>query len=443
MRTLRFLTGWFAAGLLLAGTAPLSAEVWTAAQAVDTALSHSPDAALARARVEAAEALITQARAAWYPQLSLSGRYTETNSPMMAFGSILNQRAFNFGLDFNHPGRIDNLNVTGTVAYNLYSGGRASAGRTAAEAGTRAAEQDLRAAQHQLAAEAVKALLNLRKAREAVGAVEAGVRAYEAAVANARLRFAAGQMLKADLLSLEVQLAQTRETLTLTRHGAALAAQAFQFVLGLEPVPAESIELAPEDPALAALTAPEGGDFSARPELAGVHERVRAAEAMVAAARGARRPTVNAFASYQYDQGWQLDRHADSWLAGLSVDVNVFDGGQTTGKIRQAAAELAQAKEMLRKVQLGLALEVQQARLAHASARERLAVSAQVVAQAEESAALSRARFEKGALLTADLIGVESRLLEARMRRTVAEADERIALTELRRALGLPPLGQP
>jgi outer membrane protein len=56
---------------------------------------------------------------------------------------------------------------------------------------------------------------------------------------------------------------------------------------------------------------------------------------------------------------------------------------------------------------------------------------------------LSRARFEQEALLTADLIGVEGRLLEARLRRTIAAADERLALVELRRALGLDPLPQP
>ena len=425
---------------LLAGATPGLAVVWTAAQAVETALRQSPDAAMAHQRVEVAEAMIAQARAAWYPQLSLAGRYTATNSPQVAFGAILNQRAFNFGLDFNHPGQIDNLNVSGTVAYNFYSGGRATAGRTAAEAGARAAEQDLQVARHQLAAEAVKTLLALRKAREAVTAVEAGVRAYEAAVANSRLRFDAGQVLKADLLSLEVQLAQTRETLSATRHGAALAARAFLFVLGLEPTAGETIELAPDDAVLAALTAPAGDDVSSRPELAGLKERVRAAEAMVEAARGARRPAVNAFASYQYDEGWKLGRHGDSWLAGVAVDVNLFDGGQTAGKIRQASAELAQAREMQRKVRLALGLEVEQARLAHADARERLAVSAQAVAQAEESASLSRARFEKGALLAADLIGVESRLIETRMRRTAAEADERIALIELRRALGVPPL---
>ena len=427
---------------LLFASATLHAEPWTLDRAVATALEHSPDARVARARADGAQALVEQAGAAWLPQVSLSGRYTDTNSPMMAFGSILNQRAFNFGLDFNHPGQIDNLNATGTVAYNLYSGGRATAGRTAAKAGAAAADLDFRAAQQQLATEVVKAALNLRKSREAVTAIEGGVRAYDAAVAVARARFDAGQMLKADLLSLEVQFAQTRESLSAARHGAALAARAFQFVLGLEPTDAP-IELVDDDPALARLTVPDTHDFSQRPELLGLKARIEAAEAMLRAARGGRQPNINAFASYQYDHGWKLDHGADSWLAGVSVDLNVFDGGQTSGKIRLSSAKLTQVREMLRKATLGIGLEVEQARLAHDDARERLSVSAQATAQAAESAALSRARFEKGALLTADLIGVESRLIEAQMRHAFAAADERIAIADLRRALGLPILPTP
>ncbi len=436
MTRIRFL---FALSMAALGLASVHAQPWTIQRAVTTALEHSPDARIAQARADAAEALVTQAQSAWMPQLSFSGRYTDTNSPMMAFGSILNQRAFNFALDFNHPGEIDNLNATGTVAYNLYSGGRASAGRMAARAGSEAASLELRAAQNQLAAEVVKAALNLRKAREAVIAVEGGVRAYEAAVNAAEARFEAGQLLKADLLSLQVQLAQTREALSSARHGAALAARAFQFVLGLD-ASNDPVELAERDSTFAALAAPDSADFSRRPDLVAMGARVRAAESMIEAARAGRRPNVNAFASYQYDQGWKLDRHGDSWLAGVAVDLNVFDGGQTTGKVRQAKAELAQAKEGLRKMTLGVALEVEQARLAHEDAVERLAVTARAVEQAEESASLSRARFEKEALLTADLIGVESRLLEAKLRRTVAAADERMALVDLRRALGLDPI---
>jgi outer membrane protein TolC len=64
-------------------------------------------------------------------------------------------------------------------------------------------------------------------------------------------------------------------------------------------------------------------------------------------------------------------------------------------------------------------------------------VSRRQVAQAEESARLSRERFSAGALLSAELIGVESRLAEARVQLAQTIAAERVALAELRLALGL------
>lgn len=425
--------------VLLAIAPAAWAETWTLERAVATALASSPDARIAQARIDAAQAVVTQAQAAWLPQLSFSSRYTQTNSPMVAFGSILNQRAFHFGLDFNHPGRIDDLNATGTLAYNLYSGGRATAMRSAARSGADAAMHDWRATRHRLAAEVVKAALNVRKAREAVTTLERGVEALATAVRVAEARFDAGELLKADLLSLQVQLAQTREALTTTRHGAKLAERAFLFALGIESS-AEPVEFADADPDLLSLHEPPSDDFSRRPELVGLQSRLDAAEAMVRAARAGRRPTVNAFANYQYNQGWRLDRHADSWLGGVALELPLFDGGQTTGRIRQAAAELQQVKEMVRQTTLAIGLEVERARLELASATERLAVSARAVEQAEESASLSRARFQQEALLSSDLLGVESRLLEAKLRHVVASADERIAIVELRRAVGLEPL---
>jgi len=427
-----------AVSLALCALVPsLRAEVWTLDKALAAAEAQSPDAKIARHRIEGARAMIDQANAAWMPQVMIQGRYTQTNSSMMAFGSILNQRAFTYALDFNHPGRVDDLNASGTVAYNVYAGGRARAGREAARAGTRAAEQDLQAVRNQLGAEVLRSYLNIRKAREAVLALEAGVKAYEAGISAARARYDAGQLLKADLLSLEVQLAQTREMLSSARHGESLARRAFLFVLGQEGT-ATSVEIAQEDPSVSRVMAPDTHDFSRRPELLGLAEREKAAEAMVRVARGGRQPTVNAFASYQYSQGWQLDAHADGWMAGLTLDLNVWDGGQTSGKVRQSLAELSQVREMMRKVSLGIGLEVEQARLTHEDCLERLSVSEQAVAQAEEAAALSRARFEKGSLLAAELIGVESRLMEVRMRRTIALADERSSLADLRRAVGLP-----
>ena len=87
-----------------------------------------------------------------------------------------------------------------------------------------------------------------------------------------------------------------------------------------------------------------------------------------------------------------------------------------------------------------LDLEVEQARLDLKAADERLEVSGKAVEQAEESAGLTRNRFEQGLALSTQLIDSESALVAARVRRAEAEADRRIAIAALRKALALPQL---
>ena len=98
------------------------------------------------------------------------------------------------------------------------------------------------------------------------------------------------------------------------------------------------------------------------------------------------------------------------------------------------------AREEQRKLRLALDLEVEQARLDLKAANERLAVTEQVVAQASESAGLTRARFEQGAALSTQLIDAETALVAARVRRAEAEADRQIAIAAVRKALALPQL---
>ncbi len=409
---------------------------WTLASAVAEAQAASPDAAIVRERVNAARAMLAQATAADWPRLSLSAGYMQTDNPMHAFGTILGQGAFNSGIDFNHPGRVDNFNATVTLGYNLYSGGRAGAKKAAARDIVEAAGLGQAAALEQLAAEVARAYFHIRQTRENVGAMEAAASAMEASHRVAELRFEAGQLLRSEALNLKVQLVRTRERLLEARHQAELADRYFLFLLGREGT--DSVVLAQSDDSADAFAAPDAPSAANRAELQGMRRRVAAAEKNLAAVRRARLPTVNAFASYQHDQGWRRDGDGRSWMAGIQAEVALFDGPLTPGRISQAQAEVAQARAELRRLELSLGLELEQARLAHQLAREQLAVTSTLVAQADEAARISRERFEQGALLTAELIGVETRLTEARMRRTVALANERIAVVEFRRASGLP-----
>jgi len=67
---------------VLSAGVSLHATVWTVEEAVATALRQNPDTQAAQHRIEAAQAMITQADSAWMPHLALSSRYMETNTSM-------------------------------------------------------------------------------------------------------------------------------------------------------------------------------------------------------------------------------------------------------------------------------------------------------------------------------------------------------------------------
>jgi len=177
-----------------------------------------------------------------------------------------------------------------------------------------------------------------------------------------------------------------------------------------------------------------------RVELAAAHHRERAAQEQVSGAKGSYLPRVNAFGSLDYDYGWKYQNGGGSYTAGALLQWDLWDGKLTRAKVREANANLESTREEERKLRLALDLEVERARLDLNAANERLSVTDQVVAQAAESASLTRARFEQELTLPTELIDAETALVNARVRRAEAEADRQIAIAAVRKALALPQL---
>lgn len=409
-------------------------EPWTLERALEQALSYNPDARLARHRIAAAQAGLEQANAAYWPRLQFQSSYLRTDNPMMVFGSILNQRAYSSSLNFNDVPDVDDLNARGLVTVPLYAGGRNKAGRAVAKANTEASKQDNEAVRNALGLEVARAFYTVLKTRAFVRAAEATVTSYQTNVAIANKRLSGGTLLKTDVLDMEVRLAQAREDLVRAGNAQALALRAMRNLLGIE---TGEFEVADRGPA---LTAPDSGDFSRRPEMAAARHRERAAEEQVRGTQGGYLPRVSAFGGLDYDYGSRFGRGAGSYTAGALLQWDIWDGNLTRAKVLEARANLDSAREEQRKLQLALDLEVQQAQLDLKAARERLAVTEQAVAQAQESASMTRARFEQGMALSTQLMDAETALIGARVRRAEAEADEHIAIASLRKALALPQL---
>ena len=411
------------------------AEPWTFEQAIGFAVTNSPDARIAQQRIAAARAGLDQANAAVWPKLQFQSSYAWTDNPMMAFGAILNQRSFSPALDFNGVPSTDNLNVRGLVTAPLYAGGQIRAGRSAARASSQAAQLEAEAVRNAITFEVARAFHTIQKTREFVRAADAAVHAYEQNVALARKRHAGGALLKADLLDVEVRHAQAREDLVRARNAHALAERALRNLLGLE---GGDFTVADGAPDLAAPGAQE--PVAERPELLAMQQRERAADAAVRGARGGYLPKVSAFGSLDYDKGWETGGDGTSYAAGALVQWDAWDGRLTRAKVSEARANLEAVQEETRKLRLAIDLEIEQARLNLDEASERLAVTETAITQARESVELTRARFEQGLALATQLIDAETALTNARVRRAEAEADRRIAVAALRRAIGLPQL---
>jgi len=411
-----------------------AAEPWTLGRALDYALAHNPDARIARQRIAAAQAGLEQANSTFWPRFQVLSGYTRTDNPMMAFGSILNQRSYSSSLNFNDVPSVDDLNAQGIVTVPLYAGGRNVAGQRAAKANTEAAKQESAAVCNELGFEVSRAFHTVLKTRRFIQAALAAVNSYETNVAVAGKRLEGGTLLKSDVLDMEVRLAQAREDLVRARNANTLAERALRNLLGIEGGDFIVANAAPP------VSAPPSGDCSQRPELAAAREHESAAQAQVRVTKSGYQPRVNAFGSLDYDYGWVNRGDGKNYTAGVMAQWDLWDGFLTRSKAREAEAHLESAREEQRKLRLALDLEVEQARFALKDADERLAVSGKAVEQAEESASLTRNRFEQGLALATQLIDCETALLAARVRRAEAESDRRIAIAALRKALAWPQL---
>ena len=407
--------------------------VWTARQAVNFALSHSPDSQVAIQRIEAARAMVDQVKSGYYPQIGLSADYSQTNNPMYSFGNILNQGKFDQSIDFNDPGRTDDLNLRAALQYRFYNGGRDLAGVEAAEAGVAVSEMQQVAVHSRLGFEVVRTFHAIAQAMEMLETYQASVKAIGASLVVARARYEAGDLLKADLLNIEVQESMARENLLLAEHSLDLSRKAFLNLLGLSEGQV-FIDSSQESEQLL----PEERSYKERPELKAIDGQIRAAEAELRVAQGGLYPTVDGLAHYQFDGGLVLNGSGNSWMGGLRVNYPLFTGGKTEADIVKARAIIARLTAEKKKLELALDFEVKQAELACRQAEQRLQVTGKMSEQALESARLSRIRFKEGVILASDLMDIETRLTEAQVRQTVARSAIRVAVADLRRATGLP-----
>jgi outer membrane protein TolC len=407
-------------------------KIWTAQQAVAFAIAGNPDSTMAQKRIEQAIAAATLSKAVNYPLVNVSSEYGQTNNPMYSFGNILNQGAFDNSLDFNDPGRTDNLQLKAQVNYRLYNGGRDQADQTAANANINISQTDLTAVHQRLGFEVVKTFQAIIQAEEMVTVREAALASITAALEVGQARFDAGELLKQDLLNLKLQQSRASENLIQSGHTLEITKRIFLNLLGLSE---GEVTISTESGFDQKI--PESFDSLSHHELQRIEAMEQAALAELKKANGGKLPSIDAFASYQIDNGWVLDDSGDSWMAGVQMSYALFDGEKSSSEIAIAKLKVMELQSLRKKTELALNLDIQKALLDYEQAKKRLDVTKEMVGVATEVNRLSRARFTEGLILASDLIDSEMRLSDAQARQLSANAGYQVAIANLRRAAGL------
>ncbi|MDE3155692.1 MAG: TolC family protein [Acidobacteriota bacterium] len=426
--------------LLLFPGSSFAQQPLSVAQAVARARAHNPTVRAAEAGARQAGRRVAEARAGWLPRVDYAEGWQRGDQPVFVFSSLLMQRQFtaaNFALDaLNNPAAINNYHSGVSVEQQVFDGGRLRSAIRAAELSREIAGLATTETSSGIALQTTQAYGAALVAAANTRAAAAAVKAAEEDLQHAEHRRDVGVAPEADVLALQVHLAQMRERQIASTSEEAIARARLNQLMG-DPLETRYAldEPAPAAAALPSLDALEQDALAHRPEVKQADAQVQLAEAARGAARAGWLPDVAVQGLYDLNGG-QFDSRASSWTVGAQLRWNVFNGGADLARTRAAADGIARAEAARDQVTSAVRLDVLSARQALESARAREAVGQAAVAQARESQRMIRDRYEAGLATVTDLLRAATAVLDAESQRTAATVDILTSQAALDHALG-------
>jgi len=405
-------------------------------QAITEATARSSKLAALDARLDAARGASQTARAGRFPTLNVSAGYSrlsEVDPFSLTLPVVGKMELF--------PNPSDRYRARAGATWPLFTGGRIGAAIDAAievETASGAARQSGRL---DLVLETTNAYWGLVTAREEARVAREGARTLGAHLNDAEKRAEVGLAARSDLLAVEVERDRAELARLAAESRAADAEDELRRLLARDNaiLPRDSLALTPS--ATEAVTALRERARTANPDRVALDARMRAAEAKVRAARGALWPQAALNAGYDYSRPNprfvpSRDQWDDSWDVSVSLSLDLWNGGKTSGEIRTARGEAMAARADLddfdRRLDREVGTRARNFETAVAAAR----VAESAVASARENLRVSQDRYQSGVITSSELLDAETSLLRAELERTSALARVHVAAVALDRVVG-------
>jgi outer membrane protein TolC len=425
--------------IVLTAAAAVAQTSLTLEDAMRRGRGETSDARVLQAAVDEAGARVRRAQSGFWPKVDLVESVQRGNHPVFVFSSLLAQRRFaaaNFAIPaLNDPDPVTNTRTAVAVEQPIFDGGLTRLGVEAAQFERAAATAGRDAAAQDLAFRAAQAFVQVLQLEAAVRATDAAVAAAESDGQRARSRREVGLVTDADVLAVDVHLADMRQRRIAASGDLVVARMLLAEAVGL-PLAAAIAPVRPTP-----RPAPADGDAVVVDALT-QHPLLRQADVERDLADNARRTARAALLpSAGFNAGWEFNGATpaalrSSWAVGAEVRLNVFRGFADTARLAEARHAHARATAERDRVRRRIEVEVRGALARLATARAREDAGRAALTQARESQRIIRDRYDTGLATVTDVLRAAEAALDAESRATAAEMDVIIQGVALDRALG-------
>jgi NodT family efflux transporter outer membrane factor (OMF) lipoprotein len=352
------------------------------------------DLAAAEARFRQAKALVANARADWWPTVTIG-----------ASASRARQSA-NLGTSFASGRTSNNYAMPIEASWELDLWGRIRRNVESSDASAQATAADLESARLSLQTALAADYFQLRALDAQRRLFDETVEAFERSLVLTQKRYAHGVVSRGDVAQAETQLESARAQAIDLGLARAQLEHAIAVLVG-QPAGDFSLAAAPLDatPPDIPMVIPSAL-LERRPDVAAAERNAAAANAQIGVAVAAYYPTVSLGASGGFSstdiESW-LEWPSRMWSFGPSVTETIFDGGKRGSLTAQARAAYDERVADYRKTVLAAFQNVEDQLAALRLLEQELDRQTNAVAAARESLRITHAQYKAG---TADYLNV-------------------------------------
>lgn len=394
--------------LLFIGVISAQEKLLTKQEVINNVLNSNLTLKIADENYYVSQADYKQLRAVYLPNVKVSYTGITSTSPLMAFGTLLNQEVvtqadFN-PVTLNNPDHFENFNAKLEIQQPLINMDGIYQ-RKAAKIKLEAVALQKERTTAYLIFEVKKAYMQLQLIYKGVNVLEKALKTAKTNQQHAQNSFNQGYLQKADMLMVEVRVNEVKNQLVTARSKVNNTSDYLNTLMNsgdyLLIKPANTLQVNSlfkiED-----KISTDRADFKAMEIATKAYTQLHKSNKM------AFLPRLNAFGTFEFNDNKVFQADANNYLVGAQLSWDLFQGAQRYSKLQRSKAEVDKSKLELARYITKNNTEFNKAKRMYLDAQNKLALADLAVTQSKESLRIRNNRFKQGLEKVSDVLIAET-----------------------------------